>query len=148
MPRYRLKDKCLFVDAYVYDEQKRKPFSSDIPSAIPSPHVLDQNTTPATYLYLNDTAAFIARFIVMRVDTNLIPGILSSEYGPKVTNPAQDVNDVLAMLNPYLEPDTPPIFVRPYHKPKDKGKGQHPGKYPLDFSVNWFGTGGVLKGPL
>jgi hypothetical protein len=148
MPRYRLKDKCLLVDAYVYDETNRKPFSANIPSAVPAPHVSDQNTDPATYVYLNDTAAFIARFIVMRVDTALIPDILKSEYGARITNPAQDVQDVLTILNPYLEPDAPPTFVRPYQKPKTVGKGKHPGKYPLDFSVNWFGTGGVLKGPL
>ena len=79
MPRYQLKDKCLFVDAYVYDEQTRKP-STKKPDAIPSPHILDQGADPATCLKLNDAAAFIARFIVLGVDTSIIPQIVQSEY--------------------------------------------------------------------
>ena len=35
------------------------------PDAIASPHILDQRTDPATCLKLNDTAAFITRFIVV-----------------------------------------------------------------------------------
>jgi len=148
MPRYRLQDKCLFVEAYAYDEMTRKPCSNTMPSSIPCPHVLDQRNTPATYVTLNDTAAFIARFIVMRVDTNLIPDILSSEYGAKSKSPAADVQTVLKILEPYLEPDDPRIFTRTYQTPKGTNSGNHPGKYSLDFSVNWFGTGGLLKGPI
>ena len=55
------------------------------------------------------------------------------------------------MLDPYLEDRTfkrthqPPQAIgttKTYHGPRGK-KG-----YDLDFSVNWFGIGGVLKGPL
>jgi len=107
---------------------------------------LDQRTSPAKYLTLNPTAAFITRFIVMRVDTGLIPGILSSEYGG-TANFAADVQTVLGLLSEYLELDEPAIFKRRYGTPNKLGSGNHPGNYTLDFSVNWFGTG-FIKGPI
>jgi len=152
MPSYQLKDKCLFVDAFVYDEPNKEPKKKTKPDKPPTTgkielaHVMDKNPTPAKYLMLNDAAAFIARFIVMGVDTKDIPEILKSEYGSQVTNPVADVNAVVAMLFPsYLE--TPRTSPRPYQAPKDEGKGTHSGIYDLDFRVNWFVTGG-FKGPL
>jgi hypothetical protein len=146
MPRYQLKDKCLFVDAMVYDEKNRKPTLKKKPDDISLAHVMDKSKEPndADYLALNDAAAFIARFIVMGVDTKDIPEILKSEYGSKVTDPAAEVKAVVALLKDYLEPRT---FARPYEAPKKEGGGKHSGKYDLDFRVNWFGTGG-FKGPL
>jgi len=138
MSRWELKDKCLFVDATDRDTNLKKP--DDIAAS----HVMDKSTAPATYLKLNDGAAFIARFIVMGVDTDLIPQILKSEYGAAVKDPVAEVQTVVAMLTPYLKPRS---FARPHQAPKDHGKGTHSGKYDLDFRVNWFGTG-VFKGPL
>jgi hypothetical protein len=133
MPRYQLKAKCLFVDATHRDTNMKKP------DDIPAPHVMDKSTAPATYLKLNDGAAFIARFIAMGVDTDVIPQILSSEYGSKIKDPVAEVQAVVALLGPYLEART---FNRPYQAPKDHGKGNHSGSYALDFRVNWFPIGG------
>lgn len=145
MPRFQLKEgKCLFVDATVYDEKKWRPTDRKKPDDIAFAHVMDKSTSPATYLKLNDAAAFITRFIVLGVDTDLIPQILLSEYGKKVTAPVTEVASVLEMIGPFLEPRT---YERPYASPKHHGKGQHSGKYDLDFRVNFFNVG-ALKGPL
>jgi hypothetical protein len=148
MPRYRLKDKCLFVDADVYDEAAKKPKKDKKPGDIPHAHILDKRdeTKPVPFLALNDEAGFIARFIVMGVETDLIPDILKSEYPPgAVADPVKDVKDVLAMINPYLELRSP---TEPYTGPQKLAEGKHQtGKYALDFGVNWFGTGWI-KGPL
>jgi hypothetical protein len=145
MPRYQLQDKCLFVDAYLYDKVNRKPRAQKKPDLVPYPHINDQRVSPATYLRLNDGAAFITRFIVLGVDTDLIPQIVDSEYQGSTPTAVQDVANVVAMLMPYLEPRT---YQRPYQHPQNQGVHPHAGGYPLDFSVNWFGTGGLLKGPL
>jgi hypothetical protein len=149
MPCYQLRDKCLFCDAYLYDEQTRKP-STKKPDLIPAPHILDQSVDPPDCLMLNDAAAFIARFIVLGVDTALIPQIVQSEYRGAGGNAVKEVQDVEALLTPYLEYRT---FQRPYQPPqveKPKKYQRPDGKkgYDLDFSVNWFGVGGVLKGPV
>jgi hypothetical protein len=156
MPRYQLANKCLFLDAKELGSNNR------VPKELPFPHILDQRTTPTTYLKLSDGASFIARFIVQGVDTKLIPEIVSSEYGSQVKDPATDVQDVLNMLMPYLDKRGP---QGPYEAPQppDKNhpedpykalKGEHvdsKGKplvgYMLDFSVNWFGTPGGYKLP-
>jgi hypothetical protein len=147
MARYQLKNKCLFVDAKVYDDNSGLPTkNAKIDDVIlANPHVMDTSTSPATYLPLNDAAAFIARFIVLGVDTDLIPQILTSEYGSAVKNPGKEVADVLAMLFPkYMVNRT---YARAYDAPKKGNEGTHPGKYLLDFKVNFFGVGAV-KGPL
>jgi hypothetical protein len=147
MPRYQLQDRCLFVDAYVYDEQNRRPANAKKPDAIPFPHILDQRQNPATYLKLNDAAAFITRFIVMGVDTSIIPQIVQSEYPGAGGNAANEVETVRTMLLPYLEDRS---YRRTHQPPQALGSPQpHSGVgYSMDFSVNWFGTGGLLKGPL
>jgi hypothetical protein len=144
MSRYQLKDKCMFVDAYVYDEQNRKPGAKK-PDAIPSPHILDQRTDPATSLKLNDTAAFITRFIVLGVDTDLIPQILQSEYPGAGAIFANEVNTVYTMLAPYLDKRS---YQRAHQAPQAIGSAATyqgiSGKkgYDLDFRVNWFPIGG------
>ena len=117
MPRYQLKDKCLFVDAYLYDERTRKP-STKKPDAIPSPHILDQSADPATCLRLNDAAAFIARFIVLGVDTSIIPQIVQSEYPGSGGIAADEVEVVRTLMLPYLEDRT---FKRTHQPPKAQG---------------------------
>jgi hypothetical protein len=138
MPSYQLKYLCLFVDARDHDTNQRKP------DELPAPHVMNKNVEPADYLKLNDGAAFIARFLVMGLDTDLIAQIIRSEYGDKVKHPLDEVMAVVAMLGDYLEVRS---FDRPYQSPKEQGRGKHVGRYALDFKVNWFGTG-VFKGPL
>jgi hypothetical protein len=144
MPRYKLKDKCLFVDAQDLEARRRYP------EAIPFAHILDKNTS--TYLKLNDTAGFIARFIVIGVDTELIPQIILSEYGvtlPKLFEGKQlrfqaaarsAVRAVVEMLRPYIKPRTRTDCKQPYEPPANLGVGTHEGGYKLDFSVNFVGT--------
>jgi hypothetical protein len=153
MPRYKLKAKCLFVDAKNFDDPKTpKRFPIEIPYA----HVLDKNS--ASHLKLNDTAGFIARFIVMGVDTDLIPHIFLSEYsgtlpklfkGNKVKVEAAAktaVRSVVSLLKPYLKRRTLTDCKQLYETPKGLGIGKHSGKYALDFSINFVGTG-VVKTP-
>ncbi len=144
MPRYKLKDNCLFVDA--------KDLTTNIryPEAIPFPHVLDKNTQ--TYKKFNDTAGFIARFVVIGVDTGLIPQIVLSEYGtrhrsmiggkPNLSEASAKaaVSAVVKMLMPYLERRKPTDYHPPYEPPQDLGVASHENGYKLDFSVNFMGT--------
>jgi hypothetical protein len=138
MPRYQLKDRCLFVDAKHHEKNARHPIE------IPFAHVMDKRTKDVTYLKLNDAAGFIARFIVQGVDTALISQILRSEYGTKVKDPDAEVKAVVELLDPYLMPRE---YHRPYQAPKDHGVAKHSGKYSLNFRVNWFPIGGY-KVPL
>jgi hypothetical protein len=145
MARYQLKEQCLFVEAKVYDDTHWKPTKVYKPDDLKGPHVMDKSTKPATYLKLNEGAAFITRFIVMGVDTDLIRQILISEYGSAAANPQKEVDDVVKMLLPrFLEDRT---YPRPHQDPQNLGEGTHSGKYPLDFGVNPFNVG-ILKGPL
>lgn len=94
--RYKLKPGCIFVDANDHKTHGKKP------DANPYPHVFSQND--GTYRTFNDTAAFIARFIALGVDTENIPQIMVSEYGPgAVPNAKQEVKDVCKMMENYVE---------------------------------------------
>jgi hypothetical protein len=138
MARYKMKDKCLFVDAFDLKENKRKP------DVIPFAHVLDQTNSPANkYLRLNDTAGFITRFIVLGVDTDLIPQILSSEFGGAASEHQAEVDTVVAMLQGYLQKLPPISQKKTYEGPKSLGVDSHTDGYDLDFRVNWFPTGWI-----
>jgi hypothetical protein len=152
MPRYKLKDGCLFVDAWNVENDCREP---ETPPQLRCAHIrctsnADPND-PADYVELNETAGFIARFIVMGLNTdNIIANILTSEYGPEWQGVAQtQVNEVRDKLLPYLEPlpnvgsPQPRRGRRPYNKPQVKTIGKHDRKYSLDFSPNWFATGWI-----
>jgi len=148
MARYQLKPHCVFVDAFDLDQvtdpivpHREKP-NTDIPFA----HVMDKSTMPAPYVTLNDGAAFITRFIILGVDTGMIPQILISEYGMQLPQAKDEVAAVLKLLYPqYLVDRT---YTRTYVKPGKLVEGKHPtGNYPLDFKVNFLG-GGVLKTPI
>jgi hypothetical protein len=138
MPRYQLKNKILFVDAASeHDHNKKKP------DTIKAAHVLDQSGGGKKILKLDDTAGFIARFIVQGVETdNLLPEILKSEYS-NIANAQDEVNKVRDMLFPkYVQqlgastkayvPVIPPDPEEPYTK-----------EYKLDFSPNWFAIGWI-----
>ncbi len=146
--RYQLKDQCLFVDAYAYDEKNKKPGNKK-PDAIPSPHILDQSVDPPKKMELNDAAALITRFIVLGVDTGLIPQILQSEYPGAGAIFANEVTAVVNMLAPYLENRS---YQRAYQPPQAGSAVTYLGVagrkgYDLDFRVNWFPVGGI-KVPL
>jgi len=146
MAKYQLKPKCLFLDAKVYDDNGIPIENAKIDNDLDGPHVMDTSTSPATYLLLNDAAAFIARFIVLGVDTDFIPQLLVSEYAPTVVEkPKDQVAAVVAMLKPKYLMDR--YYPRKYDTPKKGKDGNHQGKYPLDFKVNFFGVGAV-KGPI
>jgi hypothetical protein len=137
MARKKLKDMCLFVDAKTLDGTR-------LPTKTPFAHVLDQRTKPAKALiFHNDTAGFIARFIVMGVDTTIVQEIVRSEFGTQVTNPKNEVDKVLALLQDYVEDRTDGMK----HEPPDGHVEPHDGSYDLDFSVNWYGSGGGSKVP-
>jgi hypothetical protein len=159
MPCCQLDEFVMFVDAKNLKTNERHP------KEIPFPHILDQRDQQsdpnkhATYLKLNDAAAYITHFIAIGVDTELIPEILKSEYrttqGEKVETIdfAAQVQDVLNMIMPYLKKDKKgnPIrdYPRKYEAPQSHGQGKHQdqkGKplkgYELDFRVNWYVTGG------
>lgn len=147
MSRYKLKDKCVFVDAKNFDDPKAP---KRYPIEIPHAHILDKSS--ASHLKLNDTAGFITRFVVLGVDTDLIPQIILSEYSgtlPKLFEGNKDkveaavktaVKSVVSMLKPYLERRTLADCKQLYETPKDLGIGKHSGKYALDFSINFVGT--------
>jgi len=137
MPRYKLKDKCLFVDAKNRETNERKP------DVIPFAHVMDKTNSPANYLKLNDTAGFIARFIVFGVDTDIIPQILRSEFGGDVEHHQAEVSAVVEMLKNYLVKLRPILRKKRYIGPKSLGEDRLEGGYPLDFKVNWFATGWI-----
>jgi hypothetical protein len=150
--RFQLKPNCLLVDAYDLDGPdfnyaNRKP-------AVLLAHVMDKSPTlqtppqPAKYTPLNNVQAFIARFIVMGVDTDpmlYLHKIIASEYkNMDEAKAKKEIKDVVALLGPYVEERKKD---RPYKADPVGGPGQHQGKYDLDFKVNLMGTG-VFKGPL
>jgi hypothetical protein len=140
MPRYKLKDFCLFVDAKEKDGTRKKP--QDLPFA----HVLDSRGGGVKVLKFNDTAGFIARFILFGVEVGLIPEIVHSEFGDQVTDPLSEVQAVLKMLNPYIEERKSADRMK-HEPPSSEDKGTHSGKYDLDFRVNFYATTGVSKVP-
>ncbi len=146
--RYQLIDKCLFVDAMDYDTRVRHP------KELPFAHVLDQRKWPNTYLQLSDSAGYIARFIAMGVDTDLIPLILRSEYRPNMGKQvdsidfAAEVQAVVNMLQPYLKEREHAREYYSSHPSKQFNEAQYVDQagnpikgYALDFSVNGFPIG-------
>jgi hypothetical protein len=136
MARYQLKAGCIFVDAQ-HEQGNRKP------DDYPFPHVFNQNTHD--YVAFNDTAGFIARFITLGVDTEVIPQILSSEYGAMVANPRAAVDTVYNLMKDYLKPRQHQLagkYADPgnYQPPPPIHLGpKHTGKLTLDFSTNPIG---------
>jgi hypothetical protein len=147
MARYQLKDMVLFVDADDFNDKVHpKQKGPRKPDVIPFPHILDKrDEPPAKCLKLSDEAGLIARFIVQGVDTDLIPQIINSEYGGKVPHPVNDVQTVLTMLRDEYDFLENRVDQMGYAPPRKIGfEPDCPGKYDLDFRVNWFGTG-VIK---
>jgi len=134
MARYKLKADCIFVDANDPKDKKNKK-----PDENPYPHVFNQITK--TYVALNDAAGFIARFIVLGVDTNAIPQILVSEYGSSaVANPQGAVDKVYAMMKDYLENRPAGSYGDPgYYQPPVQLPPKHSGTLKLNFSTNPVG---------
>lgn len=139
MPRYKLKDRCLFVDAKELDGTRKQPKN------LLFAHVLDARQTPAKVLEFNDTAGFIPRFILFGVEIGLIPEIVHSEFADQVKDPLGEVQAVLQMLLPYVEERTDRMK---HYPPSSKDQGTHPGTYDLDFRVNFYATTGVSKIPI
>ena len=133
MARYKLKPGCIFVDAKDYETHAKKPDENAYP------HVFSKND--GTYKTFNDTAAFIARFIALGVDTENIPQIMVSEYGQgAVPNARQEVKDVYKMMESYVEEMT----ARKTHETPGPVTAlglpsEHSRKLKLDFSTNPIG---------
>jgi hypothetical protein len=134
MARYKLKDGCIFVDANDPKDKKKKK-----PDENPYPHVFNQTTKD--YVALNDAAGFIARFIVLGVDTNVISQILVSEYGSSVVaNPQGAVDKVYAMMKDYLENRPAGSYGDPgNYQPPVQLPPKHSGTLKLNFSTNPIG---------
>jgi hypothetical protein len=134
MARYQLKPNCIFVDANDPKDKKNKK-----PDENPYPHVFNQTTK--TYVAFNDAAGFIARFIVLGVDTKVISQILVSEYGSsEVANLQGGVDKVYAMMKDYLENRPAGSSGNPdYYKPPVPLPPKHSGKLKLNFSTNPIG---------
>ncbi len=156
MARYQLKKRCLFVDAIKHKKPEDEDYDIDKrePQEIPYAHVMhvkddSGSETSATYLPLNNMAGFITRFIVQGVDTDdLLPKIIQSEYGISQDQATKDVTAIEKMLK------GGGFIIERKHKRNREDPlqhpgtgGNHPGKYSLDFKVNFFGAG-FLKGPL
>lgn len=138
MARWKLKRNCCFVDAT--DNLGNRPHNLPLAKVIDK---TDQNTNKC--LDLNDGAAFVARFIVQGVDTDLIQQILLSEYRNFTPAEAQQwVDYVYGQLRPFLIPchhrrhDVPEV--------ESLAVGVH-NVDPLDFKVNPIGNI-IFKGPL
>jgi len=136
MARYKLKEGCIFIDANdPKDKNKKKPDDK------PFPHVFHQGDN-VTFVAFNEPAAFIARFIALGVDTDAIPNIIESEYGPGVVaNPILEVGMVVGMMKDYLENrvERKPYDAPGYYQPPRQLAGPHDGKLKVDFSTNPVG---------
>ena len=141
MPRYKLVDKCLFVDAKELDGTRK------CPQGLLFAHVMDSRQSPAKVLKFNDTAGFIARFILFGVEIGLIPEIVHSEFGDQVKDPLGEVQAVLKMLSPYVEERKSADRMK-YDPASSEDKGTHTGKYDLDFRVNFYASTGMAKVPI
>lgn len=138
MARYQLKPGCIFVDAVLHETGVKKPDEN------PYPHVFSQ--ADGTFATFNDTAAFIARFIVLGVDTEThLPDILVSEYkGQVIADPKAEVNKVYTMLEPYLEQWKK---HRNHVPPAGEKLSGHSKKLTLDFNTNPVGIN-YIKVPI
>lgn len=162
MPRYELRETCLFVDAYKLEKKPKDPKNPETkrdryPKDIDCAHVMDKGPCLETadksgnsskslcpYTKLNDVAAFIGHFIVMGVETDfLLPQIIASEYGWDPEKAAAEVKIVYKLMENCLQPRTQP--VPPPVSAASPGAGEHSGNYKLDFSVNPMGIG-IFKG--
>ncbi len=136
--RYKLIDQCLFVDAKELDGSRVKP------QGLNFPHLMDSRQNPSKVLKFNDTAGFIARFILSGVKISVISQIVLSEFG-NVNDPAGKVKDVFDELADYLEERLDHMQFQP---PTINDHGDHSGVYELDFRVNFYATTGVSKLPI
>jgi len=146
---FRLKKHCVLV--HVCEPDQPDPLS--VPTQI-----INMAVTPHQRLELSDTAAFILRFLLMRVDTNLIKDLLISEY-LEITDDNQANAKISEFIDHYMKttevdekvleviPDSeiPPRKPVGQIKPKKKEKFQKPLK--VDFTVGSVGWT-VFKLPL
>jgi hypothetical protein len=138
MPRYQLKDKCCFIDAVLHETGAPQPIEN------PYPHVFSQ--ADGTFVKFNDTAAFIARFIVLGVDTEThLPDILVSEYpDTNIANSKTEIKKVVDMMQDYLVTWKK---HRNHVPPEGEKRSGHSKKLKLDFSTNPIGLN-VIKVPI
>ena len=144
MARWKLKPNCLFVYAYDLETGQRLP---QLPKAkiIHKPDPADNDPMHHTCLELNDGAAFVARFITMGVDTDLIEQILFSEYkGSGFTE--EDAQTWVKHVCNHLQPFLIPCLHRTHQTPDVSLTPGGATSFPLDFKVNWLG-GGLIKTP-
>ena len=146
---FRLKDKCVLL--HVHEPNKHALTSVPI-------QIINMGVHPNQCLEVTDTAAFILRFLLQKVDTSLIREMLKSEFEGLTTDAEADAQ-IDAFINHYLKTsdiheqvlEVIPGNERPgkralgHIKPKQKSDFQQPFK--LDFTVNPVGWT-VFKLPL
>jgi hypothetical protein len=132
MARWNLKQNCCFVEAY---KDKNNTKLDQLQKARLLHKKGDRDYT---CLEFSDDAAFVARFIVQGVDTDLIQQILLSEYTGLEAQDAQGyVTYVYNQLQPYLVP----AGRKPLKPPLDVSENPDAEtSFPLDFKVNWIGN--------
>ena len=143
---FRLKKHCVLV--HVCEPDQPDPLSVPV-------QIINMGVTPHQRLELSDTAAFILRFLLMRVDTNLIKDLLISEY-VEITDDTQANAKISEFIDHYMkttEADERVLEIKEISprkpvgqiKPTKKEKFQKPLK--LDFTVGSVGWT-VFKLPL
>jgi hypothetical protein len=143
MARYQLVDKVMFVDAHTINSTGKPPVE------LPIPHILDQRvyelpTKKATYTQLSPAEAFITRFIVMGVDTDLISQTFASETGTDINNSKAAVQAAVNLLNShqYVQQRGQRNYstILDPNYPREGTQNKHM-KHTLDFNCNWYGSG-------
>jgi len=132
MARWNLKQNCCFVEAYK-DKNNTK-----LEQLLKARLLHKKGDKDYTCLEFSDDAAFVARFIVQGVDTDLVQQILLSEYQGLAPQDAQVyVTYVYNQLQPYLVPAS----RKPLQPPFDVSENPAlPTSFELDFKVNWIGN--------
>jgi hypothetical protein len=170
MARWKLKEGCLFVDAFHLEKSQGKEIKYRADQIIKYPHIMDKretgkeeddnddNTVSYPCTLFNDLDGFIAGFIVMGVDTDLIPQIVASEYEMDELAADKEVKATLQVMRhyDYLVEQEPPskrhLEAMALKKEEAMAEGKEfdqafeedrryfSGKYDLNFNVNPVGN--------
>ncbi len=95
MPRYTLKKGCCFVD--LITEEGRKEQSN---SGTPCPFIIDKRGTADQFKEypLNDGAAFILRFLLVGLDSDLLSQALMSAYMVSPAEAEMEIHNLIDSL--------------------------------------------------
>jgi hypothetical protein len=141
--RWQLKKKYVFVENY--DLDNLDPDSPQHRHPVGSAFIMLRDVKPHHFIKMDNIAAFIMRFVIMGVDTQLyLPDIVASEYND-MTRAAADtrIKSVVVQMAKYLDPCNRKRNIIP----EKYEEGDYPvDEYPLDNSMRSIGPG-FIKGP-